>query len=103
MWKSVLARLGASSVTAVSDTYLDLEYTVVPDFKDGVKLWDDRSYTVHNITGPEMCEGGTYLKPNKHKVSMMMQPLWLYSKQTVLTLTIISFSLFLVTQILRLG
>ena len=68
--------LGASSASAVSDTYLDLEYKLVPDFKDGVKLWGDRDYTVQGITGPEMCQGGIYLEPKKHKVSM--KPMWLY-------------------------
>ena len=61
--------LGASSAGAYSDTDYDLEYTVVPDFGDGMELWGDRDYTVSGIEGPEMCEGGLYLKPSRHKVS----------------------------------
>ena len=62
--------LGASSASAVSDTFLDLEYTLVPNFQDGVTLWSNRDYTAQGITGPEMCEGGLYLQPSKHKVSI---------------------------------
>ena len=67
--------LGASSASAFSDTEFDLEYTVVPDFKDGVKLWSDRDYVVQGIQGDEMCEGGTYLKPSRHKVSVFVSVL----------------------------
>eukprot|EP00546_Thalassionema_frauenfeldii_P000288 CAMPEP_0178931966 /NCGR_PEP_ID=MMETSP0786-20121207/22275_1 /TAXON_ID=186022 /ORGANISM="Thalassionema frauenfeldii, Strain CCMP 1798" /LENGTH=540 /DNA_ID=CAMNT_0020609045 /DNA_START=216 /DNA_END=1835 /DNA_ORIENTATION=+ len=62
-----LCVLGASSARAISDTDHDLEYTVVADFKDGVRLWNDREYVVSGIQGPEMCEGGIYLRPSLHK------------------------------------
>merc|ERR1712008_597270 len=59
--------MGASSAVAYSDTELDLDYTVVPDFKDGMNLWSDRDYTAQGIQGDGMCEGGIYLKPSRHK------------------------------------
>lgn len=63
-----LCVLGASSAGAFSDTNFDLEYKVVPDFGDGVRLWSDTDYIVKGIQGEDMCEGGIYLEPSKHKV-----------------------------------
>jgi hypothetical protein len=63
-----LCVLGASSAGAFSDTDFDLEYRVVPDFRDGVKLWSDRDYVAEGIIGADMCEGGIYLEPSRHKV-----------------------------------
>merc|ERR1712226_71407 len=60
--------LGASYAQATSSNNPDLDYTLVPDFGDGVELWGNRDYTVSGIQGTEMCEGGLYLKPNRHKL-----------------------------------
>jgi len=62
-----LCVLGASSAGAFSDTDFDLKYRAVPDFQDGVKLWSDRDYVADGITGADMCEGGIYLEPSRHK------------------------------------
>ena len=62
--------LGASSAGAFSDNFFGLEYTVVPDFRDGVKLRDDRTYVAEGVQGPEMCEGGIYPRPSLAKVSI---------------------------------
>jgi len=60
--------LGASTVDATSSDP-DLQYTVMrSSFHDGIKLWDDRSYTVGDVVGEELCEGGTYLRPSTVKV-----------------------------------
>ena len=63
--------LGASYAQATSSNNSDLDYTLVPDFGDGVELWGNRDYTVSGIQGTEMCEGGLYLKPNRVKVSLL--------------------------------
>ena len=60
--------LGASSAEAVSNNP-ELTYTMVTEFRSGSKLWDDRNYIASNVTGNEMCQGGIYLRPSKHKVS----------------------------------
>lgn len=64
--------VGASSAGAFSDTDFDLEYTVIPNFGNGTKLWGDRDYTAQGIQGEFMCEGGTYLQPNKVKVCICL-------------------------------
>ena len=60
--------LGASGAQATS-TDNALKYTEVRDFGTGTKLWDDRLYVARDVDGSAMCEGGTYLRPNRHKVS----------------------------------
>lgn len=62
-----LCVLGAIDAAAFSDTDPTLYYTPVPDFGDGDLLWGDREYTVANVNGAAMCEGGIYLKPSRHK------------------------------------
>lgn len=62
--------MGVSSATATS-TYSPLTYTEVPNWRDGIKMWDNRDYVVSGIQGPEMCEGGLYLRPSLHKVSIL--------------------------------
>merc|ERR1712232_1127707 len=57
---------GASSAEATS-TDPNLKYTLVPDFKNGAKLWDDRSYVAKHVEGASMCEGGLYLRPSRVK------------------------------------
>jgi len=59
--------LGASDASAFSDTFPGLDYTVVSDFKDGVKLWGNRDYVASGVSGESMCENGLYLQPNIHK------------------------------------
>ena len=54
-----------------SDNFLDLEYRVIRNFKDGVTLWGDRDYVAAGVSGDAMCEGGIYLQPNYHKVSRL--------------------------------
>jgi len=58
---------GASRAGAFSDNNLNLDYKVVPDFKDGVVLWGDRTYVASGVKGDAMCEGGIFLQPSKHK------------------------------------
>ena len=59
--------LGASAID-VSSTDPDLSYFSIADFQDGEKLWGDRTYTVDNVVGEELCQGGTYLRPSTVKV-----------------------------------
>ena len=63
-----LCVMGASYAQA-SSTDPNLSYTLVSDFKNGVKLWDDRNYLAEGVDGASMCEGGLYLKPSRVKVS----------------------------------
>ena len=67
-----LCVLGALSATAFSTNNLNLTYTAVSDFKNGVTLWDNRSYAVKGVEGDEMCKGGIYLKPSKARVSIFV-------------------------------
>ena len=62
--------VGASAVD-VSSTDADLTYVEVNDFQSGEKLWSDRSYTVGDVVGEELCQGGTYLRPSTVKVSKL--------------------------------
>jgi len=62
-----LCVMGATNLEATS-SFSNLEYTAVQDFGQGTRLWGDRNFVVSsNIQGSYMCEGGTYLRPNKHK------------------------------------
>ena len=45
--------LGASYAKATSSNYSDLTYTLMPNCKDGVKLWGDRDYVESGIEGPD--------------------------------------------------
>ena len=65
--------LGASDAGATS-TDPDLTYTSIPNFQDGTKVWNDRNYVTSGIQGDEMCEGGLYLQPSLHKVSLFVWP-----------------------------
>merc|ERR1711862_249944 len=58
--------LGASYAEATSN-YSRLSYTLVSNFQSGTKLWDDRNYAAEGIQGSEMCQGGLYLRPSRHK------------------------------------
>merc|ERR1719242_3026466 len=62
-----LCVMGASFAEATS-TNAGLSYTTVSEqFDNGVTLWNDRNYVADGVSGSEMCQGGIYLKPNKHK------------------------------------
>ena len=63
-----LCTMGASHVQATS-TDPNLTYTPISEFQNGVKMWDDRNYVTSNVSGVEMCQGGIYLQPSRHKVS----------------------------------
>ena len=63
-----LCAMGASHVQATS-TDPNLTYTPISEFQNGVKMWDDRNYVTSNVSGVEMCQGGIYLQPSRHKVS----------------------------------
>ena len=54
----------AKSASARS-TYGPLTYSGTP-FNEGVRSWNDRSYTTVNIKGGP-CENGTFLRPSRHK------------------------------------
>ena len=69
--------VGASAVD-VSSTDADLTYVEVNDFQSGEKLWSDRSYTVGDVVGEELCQGGTYMRPSLHKVSLLLIKLILF-------------------------
>ena len=62
--------LGASKASATSNDP-DLGYNSIPDFQNGVKMWDDRTYTSKNVQGEELCQGGIYLKPTLARVSIV--------------------------------
>ena len=66
-----LCVMGASYAEATS-TDPNLTYTLVSDFKNDVKLWDDRNYIAKGVEGASLCEGGLYLKPSRVKVSTMI-------------------------------
>ena len=71
-----LCAMGASYFTATA-TDQNLTYKVGSNnFQDGVRLWSNRDYVVDGIQGADMCEGGIYLEPSRHKVSV----LWLRLK-----------------------
>merc|ERR1712150_349865 len=36
-------------------------------FQNGVKMWADRNYITSEVSGAEMCQGGIYLEPSRHK------------------------------------
>lgn len=61
-----ICAMGVSSASATSD-FSRLTYTAVPNWTNGLLVWDDRQYRVSRIQGPEMCEGGLFLKPSLHK------------------------------------
>lgn len=65
--------IGADTASA-SSTDAKLKYTAVPDFKNGVQLWNDRSYVSAGIQGADKCEGGIFLRPTLHKVSFEPAP-----------------------------
>lgn len=48
----------------VTSTDPDLHYTMVEDFQDGVKLWDNANYYSKNVVGEAACQGGVYLRPS---------------------------------------
>ena len=62
-----LCVMGATTAFAYSSDP-DLHYSMIPDFKDGVRGWSDRTYKYTGVNGPEMCEGGMYLRPSVVKV-----------------------------------
>ena len=67
-----LCVMGATFAEATS-TNAGLKYTMVSErFDNGVRLWDDRNYVADGVSGIEMCQGGIYLKPNKHKVRQII-------------------------------
>jgi len=62
-----LCVMDATNIEATS-SFSNLEYTAVQGFGQGTRLWGNRNFVVSsNIQGSYMCEGGTYLRPNKHK------------------------------------
>ena len=60
--------MGAKYAEATS-TDPELTYTLIPEFQNGVKMWADRTYMTSEVSGTELCEGGIYLQPSRHKVS----------------------------------
>ena len=67
-----LCVMGTSSASATATNFPGLTYTTLSQpFGDGLKMWDDNSRVSSGVVGggPELCEGGTYLRPSKHVVS----------------------------------